>query len=71
MKIQKIIISPHYCSREEYSELISYLNEKEWSYTFIQEKDRKRYYCNKYSAVGTPKCDVQCDLCINLEKNMV
>ena len=34
--MEKIIIHPHYCSREEYQELIEYLKKNCWDYK--QEK---------------------------------
>ena len=42
--MNKIIINPHYCSREEYQELIDYLEEQCWSYT--TEKNYKIQYLN-------------------------
>lgn len=36
--MKKIIIDPHYCSREEYAELLFYLKENNWDF-HIQESD--------------------------------
>ena len=30
--MNKIIIDPHYCSKEEYEELINYLNDNSWDW---------------------------------------
>lgn len=35
--MKKILINPHYCSREEYKELIDYLEEKCWDYRILKE----------------------------------
>jgi hypothetical protein len=39
-KIRKIRIDPHYCSREEYGNLIRYLEDNCWDYTFINEQKK-------------------------------
>ena len=40
IQIRKIIIDPHNCTRYEYGNLITYLEENSWDYKFIKkEKD--------------------------------
>jgi len=36
-QITKIVVDPHHCSREEYGDLITYLEDKSWDYKFIKE----------------------------------
>jgi len=39
--MNKIIINPHHCSKEEYAELKEYLNNKAWDYKEIKtDKDK-------------------------------
>lgn len=33
--MNKIIINPHYCSQEEYDNLIDYLSDESWDCTFL------------------------------------
>ncbi len=35
--MQKILIDPHNCSREEYAELIAYLEQECWDHDYIEE----------------------------------
>jgi len=37
-EINHIIINPHYCTREEYKELLDYLNNNNWDYKELKEK---------------------------------
>lgn len=36
--MQKVTIDPHYCSREEYQELLDYLKNNCWDYKVEEEK---------------------------------
>lgn len=36
--MKKIIIDPHYCSREEYEELTEYLTSKSWDFKILDER---------------------------------
>jgi hypothetical protein len=36
--MKKILINPHNCSREEYQQLIDYLEERCWHYVRLQEE---------------------------------
>lgn len=36
--MQKVTIDPHYCSREEYQELLDYLKNNCWDYEVEEEK---------------------------------
>jgi len=36
--MDKIIIDPHYCSREEYAELIKYLEDNCWDFRKVDDK---------------------------------
>lgn len=40
--MNKIIIDPHYCSREEYQELKDYLEEKCWDWQEVSPGDVKK-----------------------------
>jgi len=37
--MKKIVINPNNCHRDEYQELIDYLNGKEWSIRFLDENE--------------------------------
>lgn len=39
--MNKIIIDPHYCSREEYQELKDYLNNESWDWKTIENEEEK------------------------------
>jgi 23S rRNA A2030 N6-methylase RlmJ len=38
--MEKIMIDPHFCSREEYNELIDYLKEKCWDFKKIKGENK-------------------------------
>lgn len=35
-EITGILINPHFCSLEEFKELIEYLHEKKWDFKFVE-----------------------------------
>lgn len=39
MEIKPILINPHYCSQEEYQELIDYLESQTWGYRIVNPKE--------------------------------
>jgi len=45
--MNKIIIDPHYCTREEHEDLIAYLDEQRWDWKEIKEEQKTRevFYC--------------------------
>lgn len=39
--MNKILIDPHFCSKEEYLELLNYLDEEMWDYIELLPEDEK------------------------------
>ena len=37
-EIRKIVIDPHFCSRDEYGDLITYLEDNCWDYKFTEKE---------------------------------
>ena len=37
--MKKILIDPHNCSREEYTDLITYLQDECWDYKEVEENE--------------------------------
>lgn len=40
VELKRIIIDPHYCSREEYVDLIDYLKDNSWDYKEIEREPK-------------------------------
>ena len=72
--MNKIVIDPHYCSKEEYQELKNYLTEKTWDWQEVssgekEEEDEKKsievlQHTIKYSYSGDyegepDECDIE------------
>lgn len=58
--MKKILIDPHHCTREEYDELRTYLEEKSWDWRLVQDhevvEDSDREHCTKENPY-TPERD--------------
>ncbi len=39
--MDKILIDPHFCSREEHQLLLDYLNDNNWDFQFIENREKE------------------------------
>ena len=60
--MNKLVIDPHYCSREDYKTLIDYLDENHWDYKIIEEPDNDPPHVEPIKVIvkgGMAYCDDQ------------